>query len=89
MAYYKLNTAVKILRAFDKGPLGKNNPNITDEHYKALFLLNLLYGPDPETPALPYPPAKLDIKYWNHLPYETQEDYKNKRKEIIKLYKQP
>jgi hypothetical protein len=86
MATYHLDKAVNILRRFDKqGPgWNANNPNITDEHYKALFLVSLLYGPDPITGYY----TELDIKSWNVMPKSIQKNYQiNLAPQLLATYK--
>jgi hypothetical protein len=86
MATYHLDKAVNILRRFDKQGLGwnANNPNITDEHYKALFLVSLLYGPDPITGGF----SKLEIKKWDALPESIRYNYRKKlAPQLLATYK--
>jgi hypothetical protein len=84
MAMYHRNKAAAILERFDKSPLGSNNPTLKKEHYMAMFLMNLLYGPDVYVGGMT---SLLDIKFFNALPSDVQDDYRLKYEEIKKIYK--
>jgi hypothetical protein len=82
MAFDYRNTAVKILRRFDKGVLGKKDPNVGDDHYLGLFIISLRKGLHPVTKKYDY----ITIKYWNGLSVTKRKELADKRNALIDIY---
>lgn len=73
MGEYYVEDMVKILRAFDKGRLGKNGANITDDAYRALFLGNLILTEHPDINRKDL--IVMFISRLDKLPQATKEAY--------------
>ncbi|MFN3316382.1 MAG: hypothetical protein ACK40K_06195, partial [Raineya sp.] len=80
MADIFLDVAVRALQEFDTR--NANNPQITEEHYKALFLIGLLRGRNSNGKS-----EIMFIREWELLDEIQQQNYRALKNQLTKTYR--
>jgi len=86
MGEFYLNKMIHILKAFDKGDLGKNknNSNINDTHYRAFIIASLLTVRDPDKTKTG--DIKMKLRQWRLLSGLDQYTYLAMASELRDTY---